>query len=128
MKSDVEQLKARLRAIAWVGAAVLAATVAARWLLPWPAFINGLWLGEIGGAAAVYSMVRQGHLRSRREGAALMVSGVTGYFFRLLLLCAVILAARKLPGFSPYGALAGYLLALALLVAGLSVGGRSADR
>ncbi|MCL6515821.1 ATP synthase subunit I [Alicyclobacillus sp.] len=119
MKDDVQRLEARLRAITWAGLAIMALTVIARFVLPWHDVTNGLLIGEAGGAGAVWSMIRQGHLRDQRAGAALMVSGIVGYFIRMVLLIAVIVVAIKLPHVHVLAALVGYLLGFALIVAGL---------
>ncbi|SFU64955.1 ATP synthase subunit I [Alicyclobacillus macrosporangiidus] len=119
MKDDVQRLQARLRAIQWAGLAIMGFTVIARFVLPWHDVTNGLLIGEAGGAGAVWSMIRQGHLHDGRQGAALMVSGIVGYFIRMLLLVAVIVIAIKLPHVHVLAALVGYLLGFALVVAGL---------
>ncbi|MCL6632997.1 MAG: hypothetical protein K6T63_10220 [Alicyclobacillus herbarius] len=81
--------------------------------------MNGLLLGEAGGAYAVYSMIRYGHRHGGIEGKALFASGMLGMFTRLAVLAAVIVAAVKLPNVNPYTALIGYLLGFVLIFVGL---------
>ncbi|WP_245632700.1 ATP synthase subunit I [Alicyclobacillus kakegawensis] len=118
--NDMQQLDARIRWIAYVGAAGLLLT-AAVWAvaLPWRSVMNGLLLGEAGGAYAVYSMIRYGHRHGGLEGKALFASGMLGMFTRLAVLAAVMVAAVKLPHVNPYAALVGYLLGFVLVFAGL---------
>lgn len=119
MNKDLEQLNARFRAIQWTGLAFIALTVVVRFVTPWHAQLNGLLLGEAGGAGLVYSMIRQGHLRDNQQGAALMVSGIIGFFTRIVLLVAVMVLAIKLPHVNVPAALVGYLLGFVFIVAGL---------
>lgn len=119
MNKDLEQLNARLRAIQWAGLAFILLTVIARFVMPWHDILNGLLLGEAGGAGLVYSMIRQGHLRDERGGTALMVSGIIGFFTRMILLVAVVVLAIKLPHVNVISALVGYLLGFVFIVAGL---------
>ena len=120
MNTDIGKLQARLRAIQWAGLVFIALTIVTRFVVPWPEVWNGLLLGEAGGAGVVWSMVRQGHLRDDHQGSALMVSGIIGFFTRILLLIAVIVLAIKLPHINVVAALAGYLLGFVFIVAGLS--------
>jgi hypothetical protein len=112
-------MSARLRAIQWAALAVLVVTAVLRLVTPWHEVFNGLLLGEVGGAGVIWSMIRQGHLRDNRQGTALMVSGIIGFFTRMLLLIAVMVLAIKLPHVNVYAALAGYLLGFVIIVAGL---------
>lgn len=81
--------------------------------------MNGLLLGEVGGAYVVYSMVRQGHLKDGLEGKALFASGMMGMLTRLVVLAAVMVVAVKTPGVNPITALVGYLLGFAFIFFGL---------
>jgi hypothetical protein len=119
VNKDVERMSARLRAIQWAALAVLVVTAVLRLVTPWHEVFNGLLLGEVGGAGVIWSMIRQGHLRDNRQGTALMVSGIIGFFTRMLLLIAVMVLAIKLPHVNVYAALAGYLLGFVIIVAGL---------
>ncbi|MCL6627267.1 ATP synthase subunit I [Alicyclobacillus shizuokensis] len=118
--NDMQRLDARIRWMAYVGAAGLLLT-AAVWAvaLPWRSVMNGLLLGEAGGAYAVYSMIRYGHRHGGLEGKALFASGMLGMFTRLAVLAAVMVAAVKLPNVNPYAALIGYLLGFVLVFVGL---------
>lgn len=129
MRDDIAQLRTRLRLIAWVGLGFIALTAIGRLVTPWHDICNGLLLGEAGGAGVVYSMIRQGHLRDGVKGAGLMVSGVVGYFTRMVLLIAVIIVAVKVPHVNVIAALVGYLLGFVFIVVGLykSPAGRPAD-
>jgi lysylphosphatidylglycerol synthetase-like protein (DUF2156 family) len=119
VNKDVERMSARLRAIQWAALVVLVVTAVLRLVTPWHEVFNGLLLGEVGGAGVIWSMIRQGHLRDNRQGTALMVSGIIGFFTRMLLLIAVMVLAIKLPHVNVYAALAGYLLGFVIIVAGL---------
>lgn len=81
--------------------------------------MNGLLLGELGGAYVVYSMIRQGHVKDGMEGRVLFASGMLGMFTRFIVLVAVIVVAVKTPGVNPLAALGGYLLGFALIVFGM---------
>jgi hypothetical protein len=118
--SDMQQLDARIRKMAWVGAAGFLVT-ALVWLVatPWRPVMNGLLLGEVGGAYVVYSMIRYGHRHGGLEGKALFASGMLGMFTRLVVLAAIMVVAMKLPDVNPYAALVGYLLGFVLIFAGL---------
>ena len=118
--SDIGRLQARFRAIALAGAGIFALTLLARAALPGvrPA-VNGLILGETGGAYVVYSMIRQGHLRDGLTGKPLFASGMLGMFTRFAVLVAVMIIAVKSPQMNPLTALAGYMLGFVLIFAGL---------
>ncbi|RIV21016.1 hypothetical protein D2Q93_10920 [Alicyclobacillaceae bacterium I2511] len=85
----------------------------------WHDALNGLLLGEVGGAYVVYSMIRQGHLRDRLQGRALFASGMSGMFTRLAVLATIMVVAVKTPQVSPYMALVGYMLGFVLVFVGL---------
>jgi hypothetical protein len=119
VNKDVERMSARLRAIQWAGLAVIVVTAVLRLVTPWHEVFNGLLLGEVGGLGVIWSMIRQGHLRDNRQGTALMVSGIIGFFTRMILLIAVMVLAIKLPHVNVIAALAGYLLGFVIIVAGL---------
>lgn len=119
MNNDLEQLNTRLRRVQWAGLAFIAVTILVRFIAPWHAELNGLLIGEAGGAGLVYSMIRQGHVRGNQQGTALMVSGIIGYFTRMVLLVAVVILAIKLPHVNVIAALVGYLLGFVFIVAGL---------
>ncbi|CAM3770639.1 ATP synthase subunit I [Alicyclobacillus pomorum] len=120
MNTDIVKLQTRLRVIQWAGLAFIGLTVIARFVTPWHEVLNGLLIGEVGGAGAVWSMVRQGHLRDNQQGPALMVSGIIGFFTRMILLIAVMVLAIKLPHVNVIAALVGYLLGFVFIVVGLS--------
>lgn len=118
--SDEERLRIRVRVISRIGLAIIAVTA-----LAWPllsslrAEINGLLLGEAGGAYVVYSMLRQGHLKDGMTGVPLFASGMMGMFTRLVVLGTVMIVAVKTPGISPIATLVGYLLGFVLIFFGL---------
>jgi hypothetical protein len=119
MNKDLEQLNTRLRKIQWAGLAFICLTVIVRFVTPWHAQLNGLLIGEAGGAGLVYTMIRQGHLRDNQQGQALMVSGIIGFFTRMILLVAVMVLAIKLPHVNVPAAVVGYLLGFVFIVVGL---------
>jgi len=119
VNKDTVKLQARVRMIQWVGLAFIGLTAVVRLLGPWHDVLNGLLIGEIGGAGVVWSMVRQGHLHDNQQGSALMVSGIVGFFTRMVLLIAVMVLAIKLPHVNVIAALVGYLLGFVFLVTGL---------
>lgn len=113
------QFKARIRFIA---AALICCIVVSGilWLaVPmWRPLFGGLIIGEIGGGASVASMFRQGHANDDLQGPMLMLSGVIGYFIRILVLVAVMLVASRVH-VNVYASLVGYLLGFAILVTAL---------
>ena len=118
--NEVEFFLLRVRGRVMVGVALAALTGVC-----WAVFgairsdLNGLLLGEAGGAYVVYSMVRQGHLKDGLEGKALFASGMMGMLTRLVVLAAVMVVAVKTPGVNPITALAGYLLGFVFIFFGL---------
>lgn len=118
--NDMNRLNARLRAIKLAGYGILALT-----LIAWLALkgfrtqLNGLLLGELGGAYVVYSMIRQGHLRDGLQGKALFASGILGMVTRFVVLIAVLIVALKTPHVSAVAALVGYLFGFILVFLGL---------
>ncbi|MHB1628534.1 MAG: hypothetical protein ACYCVB_09220 [Bacilli bacterium] len=118
--NEVEFFLLRVRGMVIVGVALAALTGVC-----WAVFgairsdMNGLLLGEAGGAYVVYSMVRQGHLKDGLEGKALFASGMMGMLTRLVVLAAVMVVAVKTPGVNPITALAGYLLGFVFIFFGL---------
>lgn len=118
--TDQERLRTRVRWIARTGVALLLLT-AVMWLVlsVWRPVMNGLLVGEAGGAYVVYSMLRQGHLKDGLQGVPLFASGMMGLFTRLLVLCAVMIVAVKAPDVNPIATLAGYLLGFVLIFFGL---------
>lgn len=118
--SDQERLQVRVRLIARIGLAIAAVTVLAWPLLPvFRSAINGLLLGEAGGAYVVYSMLRQGHLKDGMTGTPLFASGMMGMFTRLVVLGTVMIVAVKSHGINPIATLVGYLLGFVLIFFGL---------
>ncbi len=118
--NDIQRLQARLRVVQRIGVGMMILSALA-WLIFRNAQsdINGLLLGEVGGAYVYYSMVRQGHLRDGLEGNALFASGMLGMITRLVVLIAVMVVAIKSPDVNPFTALVGYLLGFALIFFGL---------
>ncbi|MCI0183368.1 ATP synthase subunit I [Sulfoacidibacillus ferrooxidans] len=118
--SDIQRLQARLRIVQRVGVGIAFLTVLA-WLIfrNVQSDMNGLLLGELGGAYVFYSMVRQGHLRDGLEGKALFASGMLGMFTRFVVLVAVMIVAVKSPHVNPFTTLVGYLLGFVLIFVGL---------
>ncbi len=118
--NEVEFFLLRVRGMVMVGVALAALTGVC-----WAVFgairadMNGLLLGEAGGAYVVYSMVRQGHLKDGLEGKALFASGMMGMLTRLVVLAAVMVVAVKTPGVNPITALLGYLLGFVFIFFGL---------
>ncbi|MBX5436397.1 MAG: hypothetical protein IRZ33_04180 [Alicyclobacillaceae bacterium] len=80
--------------------------------------MNGLVLGELGGAYVVFSMIRQGHVNDNLQGTALFASGMLGMVTRWLVLAAIIVIALKVPNINVYTALIGYMLGFVLIFAG----------
>ncbi|MCF8567153.1 hypothetical protein LLE49_20755 [Alicyclobacillus tolerans] len=118
--NDLERLRLRFRAIKLAGISVFVVTLLVWLTIPaWRSELNGLLIGEVGGAYVVYSLIRQGHLNDGLEGTALFASGMLGTFTRLLVLAVVMIAAIKLPHVNVYAALIGYLLGFVLIFAGL---------
>jgi hypothetical protein len=115
-----DRLNARLRAIKLWGLAFIGLTILA-WLVffMWRAAMNGLLLGELGGAYVVFSMIRQGHHNDKMEGPALFASGMLGMFTRLIVLGLVMFISLKVPHFNPFTALIGYLLGFVFIFVGL---------
>ncbi len=123
MSSD-DRLNARLRAIKlwglyFIGLTILACIVT--WLIHgmWQRAMNGLLLGELGGAYVVFSMIRQGHHDDTMGGPALFASGMLGMFTRLIVLAMVMVISLKVPHFNPFTALIGYLLGFVFIFVGL---------
>ncbi|MHB1684751.1 MAG: hypothetical protein ACYCYO_18315 [Bacilli bacterium] len=118
--NEVERFLLRVRGMTAVGLAAIVLTGVC-----WAVFgairpeMNGLLLGEVGGAYVVYSMVRQGHLKDGMMGRALFASGMTGMLTRLVVLVTVMVVAVKTPGVNPITALVGYLLGFACIFFGL---------
>lgn len=118
--NDMNRLNARLRAIKLVGLGVIALTLLAWGILTtFRTQLNGLLLGEMGGAYVVYSMIRQGHLRDGLQGKALFASGILGMVTRFVVLIAVLIVALKTPHVSAVAALVGYLFGFVLVFLGL---------
>ena len=118
--SELAALYSRFRLMRRIGAGIALLTLLCWLALPLLRPIwNGLLLGETGGAYAVYSMVRQGHLKDGLGGSALFASGMMGTATRLIVLAAVMVVAVKTPGVSPFAALAGYLAGFAVIFVGL---------
>jgi hypothetical protein len=118
---SMAQLNARLRAIQFSGLIFIVLTAVVWLLVPvWRVAVNGLLLGELGGAYVVISMIRQGHLNDNTQGTALFASGMAGTFTRLAVLAAVMVVSLKLKStMNPYTALVGYLLGFVFIFAGL---------
>jgi hypothetical protein len=119
MSSD-DRLNARLRTIKLWGLAFIGLTILA-WLVlgMWRDAMNGLLLGELGGAYVVFSMIRQGHHNDNMEGPALFASGMLGMFTRLIVLAIVMFVSLKVPHFNPFTALIGYLFGFVFIFVGL---------
>lgn len=118
--SEVEHFLLRVRGMTVVGVAVIALTAVCLAVFePIRPEVNGLLLGEMGGAYVVYSMIRQGHLKDGLAGAALFASGMMGMLTRLVVLVAVMIVAVKTPNINPFTALVGYLLGFVLVFFGL---------
>lgn len=118
--SDQKRLNARVRWIrtSWILLAGL--TFAATFVMSsHRSVLEGLLVGEGGGAYVVYSMIRQGHRNDRVTGSALFASGIAGMFTRLVVLAVVLLAAIKIH-VSAVSALGGYLLGYVFLFSGLA--------
>jgi hypothetical protein len=116
-----DRLDARLRAIKLWGLAFICLTVIA-WLAlgMWRHAIGGLFIGELGGAYVVVSLIGQGHRRDNMQGTALFASGMVGMFTRILALVAVMVVAEHWRiYFNPYSALIGYLLGFVFIFVGL---------
>lgn len=115
------RLNARLRAIKLWGLALLLATGIA-WLA-WSAarvYLGGLFVGEIGGAYVVVSLIAQGHRNDNMAGTALMATGMATMFTRMLVLIAVMVVAEYWRAhLNPYTALIGYLLGFVFIFVGL---------
>lgn len=119
MKRD--GLQARLKAIQWTGVAIFVVT-ALLWLViaHWRVWLNGLLLGELGGAVVVLSMIRGGQPDGRSSGAPLFLSGMLGMVIRFAALVVVmVIAAKWRHIFNPYMALVGFLFGFVLIFAGL---------
>jgi hypothetical protein len=119
--NDMDRLRSRFRWIVWTGVGIVAVSCIA-WVILGSVRpdMNGLLLGEAGGAWVVYSMLRQGHLRDGMQGAPLFLSGMLGMGTRFLVLIAVMVVAVKTPDVSPIFTLVGYLLAFVLVAVGVS--------
>ncbi|KPV42816.1 hypothetical protein [Alicyclobacillus ferrooxydans] len=116
-----DRLNARLRATKLWGLAFIVLTVIA-----WIAIrglhqlIGGLFIGELGGAYVLVSLIGQGHRNDDMEGTALFASGMLGMFTRIIALVIVMVVAEHWRTyFNPYTALVGYLLGFVFVVAGL---------
>lgn len=119
--NDVERLKRKVAQIAKAGVVILALTALLRLFLPfWHKELNGLLLGEVGGAYVVYSMIRHGHVGGGMEGRSLFLSGMIGYLTRFMVVLAGMVVAVKVPVFNPFATLVGYLLGFALVIAGMA--------
>lgn len=119
--SDIEQrISARIRKMAQAGAIAIAVTLVV-WLVfvPLRPLMNGLLIGEVGGAYVVYSMIRHGHRRGELEGRALFTSGMIGMFARLVVLIAIMVIALKTKNVNPYAAMVGYCLGFVWIFVGL---------
>jgi hypothetical protein len=117
---EIRQLYARFRVMAWTGVVAILLVALLWWLLPvYRPYTGGLFIGQLGGAYVVYSMIRQGHLRDETGGTALFASGMLGLFTRLIVLVLVIVAAEKLPRVNVYAALVGYLLGFVWIIVGI---------
>lgn len=116
-----DRLNARLRAIKLWGLVFIGLTVVV-WIGvgSWREALGGLFIGELGGAYVVYSLIAQGHHNDDTQGIALFTSGMLGMFTRLLALVAVIVIAELWRTyFNPYTALIGYLLGFVIIFVGL---------
>ena len=119
--SDVQRLKARVVRIAKIGVGIMILTALARLVLPlWHKELNGLLLGELGGAYVVYSMIRHGHVGGELAGKSLYISGMLGYVTRFMVVLAGMIVAVKLPLFNPYMTIIGYMLGFALVIIGMA--------
>ncbi len=120
--SDVQRVRARVVQIVRVGAVILVLTVIARLALPfWHKGLNGLLLGEVGGAYIVYSMIRHGHVGGELSGRSLYISGMLGYLTRFMVVLAGMIVAVKLPVvFNPYATIVGYILGFVLVIVGMA--------
>lgn len=116
-----DRLNARLRSIKLWGLALMLLTVIA-WLAisAWRVALGGLFIGELGGAYVVVSLIAQGHRNDNMQGTALMASGLATMFTRILVLIAVMVVAERWRHyFNPYTALFGYLLGFIFIFVGL---------
>lgn len=120
--SEIEQrISARIRIMARTGAVAFALTLVI-WLVATPLrpLMNGLLIGEVGGAYVVYSMIRHGHHKGELEGKALFASGILGMFARFVVLIAIMVIALKTRhSINPYTALVGYCLGFVWIFVGL---------
>ncbi len=107
----------------WVTFGVLVFLTCIAWLawLQGRSYVDGLLLGQVGGAYVIFSMIRQGHLRDGLSGKPLLLSGMLGMFSRYIVLILVMVIAIKTPPFSPYTTLIGYLLGLVVFVVGMAI-------
>lgn len=118
--NDLERLNRRLRTIKLTGLGIFILTAIAWFALPmWRVEVNGLLLGEVGGAYVVYSMIRQGHVNDGTQGPILFASGIIGMVTRWIVLLAVVVIALKVPHINVYTAVIGYVLGIVLIIAGL---------
>lgn len=119
--SVIEQrISARIRIMARTGALAIALTLLV-WLIATPLrpLMNGLLIGEVGGAYVVYSMIRHGHHKGELEGRALLASGMLGMFARFVVLIAIMVIALKTKNIiNPYTALVGYCLGFVWIFVG----------
>lgn len=115
------RLNARLRTIKLWGLVFIGLTVVA-WLIvgAWRELLGGLFIGELGGAYVVVSLIGQGHRNDGMQGIGLFTSGMVGMFTRVLALVAVMVIAEHWRAyFNPYTALIGYLLGFVIISVGL---------
>lgn len=118
--NDLDRLNRRLRTIKLTGLGIVVLTLVV-WLIvsAWRVEVNGLLLGEVGGAYVVYSMIRQGHVNDGTQGPILFASGIIGMVTRWAVLAAVIVIAVKVPSINVYTAVIGYMFGFVLIIAGL---------
>lgn len=118
--NELERLNRRLRAIKLTGLGFFVLTLVV-WLIArdWRTAMNGLVLGEVGGAYVVYSMIRQGHVNDGTQGTILFASGIIGMVTRWVVLAAVMVVALKVPHINVYTAVIGYMLGFVFIFAGL---------
>lgn len=118
--NELDRLNRRLRAIKLTGLAFFALTLVV-WFFAreWRTEMNGLILGEVGGAYVVFSMIRQGHVNDDTQGPILFASGIIGMVTRWVVLAAVMVIALKVPHINVYTAVIGYMLGFVFIFAGL---------
>lgn len=116
-----DRLNARLRAIKVWGLAFIVLTLVV-WIFAgtWRQIVGGLFIGELGGAYVLLSLIGMGHRNDDMQGTALFASGMFGMFTRIIALIIVMVVAEHWHTyFNPYTALVGYLLGFVFVVAGL---------